>query len=271
MEVKGKQQKKPKGKQQNMLRPPDGSAPVHGDVRPPTGRGRARRAAAVALHTLPVLFVPFSAALLRTLYAAERELGAGTALGMSPASLMFVAGMAFATLFCVAYRNSIRLYIIAHEITHALFGWISGAKVSGVTFAKFGGRAKISKSNMMILLSPYFVPFYAFLLVMIYSPVSLFIPMPGTVPGRAYVFFIGLAWGHHFWWTVGVLWQLQPDLREYGRFFSVNLVLFANLLALNFLFSLFSPVRTLRLLEIAGRETDAVFVWIWDAAAYLFA
>ncbi|MCL1909424.1 MAG: hypothetical protein FWG05_00640 [Kiritimatiellaeota bacterium] len=234
------------------------------ELREPEPARAGRRVPRWALVIAACLLVPLSAALLRTLGAAEAELAAETTLVMSPTTLMFAAGFALATLLCVAFRNSSRPYIVAHELTHALFGWLSGARVSDLTLAKYGGKVNISKSNIMILLSPYFVPFYAFLLVLLYSPLSFFAPMGGSVFGRAYVLFIGLAWGHHFWWTLAALCQLQQDFREYGTFFSINLVIFANLLMLFLLFGLFSPMAWTRLFVIAGHETVAVFREFWE-------
>ena len=269
MTVKGKKHAKEKGGAKNMVSvPDDGAARAPGRAAARPSR-LARIARAFAFAAAPFLFMPLAAALLLTLYRAEREIGAGAEMVMSPPSLMFAAGMLLATLLCVAFRNSVRPYLRAHEFTHALFGWICFAKVSDLVIARFGGKVRISKSNIMILLSPYFVPFYAFLLVMVYAPVSLFIPMSGTVIGRAYVFFIGLAWGHHFWWTFAALWQLQPDLRDYGCFFSVTLILFANLLALCLLFGIYSPITWSGLLAHAGNETAAVFAWLYDFATYL--
>ena len=259
MRVKEKNRKNP----HNELREP----PAPAAAKPPrAGRGVPRWALVPAAFAL----IPFSAALLLAVCAAENELGADAPLALSPASLMFAAGAMVSTLLCAAFRNFSLPYIFAHELTHAIFGRLSGAKVSGLTLARYGGKVSISKSNIMILLSPYFVPFYAFLLVLIYSPLSLFAPMSGTVLGRAYVLFIGLAWTHHFWWTVVAFCQPQHDFKEYGRFFSVNLILFANLLTLFLLFGMFSPMPWGRLFAIAGRETVSIFRWIFATLGAVF-
>jgi len=270
MSVKGNKQDKPnpkpKPKSQNTLRPPDFAGIPTPRQSPPRW---ARFLRALALVVLPPLFIPLSAALLRTLHSVEFELSSAAGTVLSPTSLMFVSGLVISTLFCVAFRNLVLLYLVAHEWTHVLFGWLSGAHVDSVTFAKFGGKALISKSNMMILLSPYFVPFYVLFLLIFCAPISLFVPVYNTIFGRACVFLIGFAWGHHFWWTFAALWQLQPDLREYGCFFSVNLILFANLLVLLLLFGLFTPVPTRHILSIFTSESAAVFTWLYNAATYL--
>ena len=57
----------------------------------------------------------------------------------------------------------IRTYVLGHELTHAIWALLMGARVSGLTVRKAGGQVRTSKTNWAITLAPYFFPFYAVL------------------------------------------------------------------------------------------------------------
>ena len=208
--------------------------------------------------------IPLSSALLRTLFVAERELGEAAAIGFSSGVLWFAAGTGVSLMFCIAFRHSPRPYIIAHELTHALFGLLSLAKVSDLKLAKDGGSIRVSKDNMLILLSPYFFPFYAFCLLAVYALLSLAVPLAGTIASRVFVASVGAAWGYHFAWTINALLQRQNDLEEYGYVYSFNFILAANLLALCVFFVILTPMPTSRLCKIFRAETISVMGWFYD-------
>ena len=126
-----------------------------------------------------------------------------------------------------AFRlRPVRTYVLAHELTHALFGLLCGAKIGRLKVSANGGSVALSKSNMLITLSPYFFPFYAVLLAAAALAARLAL---GSLPcPPAWLFAAGFLWGFHFCFTLSSLAVRQPDIQEYGRVFSWTLVFAAN-------------------------------------------
>jgi len=233
-------------------------------------RGAWRIPRPLLLASAPLALMPLSAALMRTLVAAEGELGADARLWLSPQTLSFAGGMAFATLFCVAFKHSSRHYIIAHEMTHAVFGRLFGAKVSDLKVGEFEGSVRVSKENMLVLLAPYFFPVHVFLTLLLAVPLSLAAPVADSPVWRLFAFFVGLVWGHNFYWATNAVFQPQKDFAEYGRFFSINFILAGNLLALCLFVGIFTPLPWGRLPAIFGGEAIFIARRIFDMAALPF-
>ena len=99
------------------------------------------------------------------------------------------------------------LYVLGHELTHVLFIYICGGKVSGFNVTLDGGYVMTNKSNILIALSPYFVPFWSFIVLLISGLLRLF-------------------------WDIWMIPRDQPDLKENGTFFSLVLIYLANVLLL---------------------------------------
>jgi len=118
-------------------------------------------------------------------------------------------------------------YILAHELTHALCAMLFGAKVSNLTVSHKGGSVSLSKTNLWIILSPYFFPFYTFIVIAIWLLTGLFIdPVPFK---PVWLFLIGFTWSFHACFTLNSLLIKQPDVQIYGRIFSYVIIYFVNL------------------------------------------
>lgn len=121
----------------------------------------------------------------------------------------------------------VRAYVVAHELTHALWGLLFGARVSGLRVSDKGGSVRLSKSNMLITLAPYFFPFYTILVILLRAAIVFFVPQ---VPyPLLWLFLVGLTWGFHVTFTVQSLMISQPDVLEYGRLFSYTIIYLFNL------------------------------------------
>jgi len=121
----------------------------------------------------------------------------------------------------------VRAYVVAHELTHALWTLLSGGSVHSLRVSASGGSVRLSKSNMLITLAPYFFPFYTILLILAQLLLGLFVP---EIPyPLVWLFFIGLTWGFHVTFTVQSLMTTQPDIQEYGRLFSYAVIYLFNL------------------------------------------
>jgi hypothetical protein len=121
----------------------------------------------------------------------------------------------------------IRTYVVAHELTHALWGLLFGARVRNLKVTGKGGSVLLSKSNMLITLAPYFFPLYTVLVILLHALAGLFadpVPLPFL-----WLFLVGLTWGFHVCFTVQSLLTRQPDISEYGRLFSYAVIYLFNL------------------------------------------
>lgn len=121
----------------------------------------------------------------------------------------------------------VRVYVAAHELTHALWGLLFGARVSHLQVSERGGSVRLSKTNMLITLAPYFFPLYTVIVILLRLLAGLFmdpIPLP-----LLWLFLVGLTWGFHVCFTVQSLMTQQPDINEYGRIFSYAVIYLFNL------------------------------------------
>ncbi len=120
----------------------------------------------------------------------------------------------------------VRTYVLGHELTHALWGLLFGARPSRLRVSASGGSVNLSKSNFLITLAPYFFPFYTFVVALVALIVYLFVrPLPWL---PVWMFLIGFTWAFHIVFTVETLTHRQPDVTTYGRLFSWSFIYLVN-------------------------------------------
>jgi hypothetical protein len=123
------------------------------------------------------------------------------------------------------------LYVWGHEMTHAVFVWMFRGKVTAFHVSAAGGYITTNKTNMVIALSPYFVPFWSVVLASGYGMLRLFTDLERGWDLALYAA-MGLTWTFHMIWTLWMIPRDQPDLRENGTFLSLVVIYLANLLVL---------------------------------------
>lgn len=122
------------------------------------------------------------------------------------------------------------LYVLGHELTHALFIVLCLGRVSGFKVGLDGGHVLTNKTNLLIALSPYFVPFWSLLFLLTFWVVGLFTHLPYAE--QILYCGVGLSWGFHILWTLWMIPRDQPDLRENGTFLSLVIIYLVNLILL---------------------------------------
>lgn len=137
--------------------------------------------------------------------------------------------------FKVAFEFFLFLYVLGHELTHAVFVLGCLGKVTGFKAGIDGGYITTTKTNLLIALSPYFVPFWSIVAGLIYGVIHWFVDLKG-VWDLLFYGVLGVTWTFHMVWTLWMLPKDQPDLREHGTFFSLVLIYLVNLLLLVGLF-----------------------------------
>jgi len=123
-----------------------------------------------------------------------------------------------------------RAYVMAHELTHALWALLFGARIRKMRVSATGGSVSLSKTNLLITLAPYFFPFYTVLVLLLRWLVGCFV-QPVPLP-YVWLFLVGLTWGFHLCFTVQSLLTRQPDILEYGRILSYAVIYIFNMLGI---------------------------------------
>jgi hypothetical protein len=157
---------------------------------------------------------------------------------VSTASLPFWLGLASYFLFQIVFFRPVRTYVFGHELTHALVGVLSGARLKSFKVTSSGGSVVLTKNTLWIALAPYFVPVYTLLLVGAYRIGCRVWPLDAYYP--YFLFAAGFSLSFHFALTHFAVAQGQSDLKQFGTFFSgvvivlISCPLMAGLLKLIF-------------------------------------
>lgn len=159
----------------------------------------------------------------------------------------------------------ILIYVFGHELTHAVWVWLMGGRVSQFKVGSDGGHIITDKHNVWIALAPYFYPIYSMALLVVYAVVSLFIDM--SLYHRAFFGLLGSTWAFHITFTLWMIPKGQSDLSYHGTFYSLVLIYCMNLVVLGIMLIVASPHVT----WIGfGRElldnTENFASWIWSLA-----
>ena len=151
---------------------------------------------------------------------------AGATGGLSVEAVALLGGIAAFALAWMALSHPVRAYVLGHELTHALWGLIFGARPSDIKVGASGGSVRLTKSNMLITLAPYFFPFYTFVVIVCALVTYAFLrPLP-FLP--LWMFLIGFTWAFHVLFTLETLTHRQPDVKLYGRLFSWAFIFLGN-------------------------------------------
>lgn len=139
--------------------------------------------------------------------------------------------------FCSALMQNffLYLYVLGHEVTHALFVYFCFGKVTAFRVSASGGYITTTKTNLLIALSPYFVPIWSVVAVVAYCGLKAVAAFSAEWD-KVFYGVMGLTWTFHMVWTLWMIPRDQPDLKENGRVLSLVVILGGNLLVLVALF-----------------------------------
>src|ERR1700676_5085240 len=87
------------------------------------------------------------------------------------------------------------VYVFGHELTHALWVWLMGGRVSQFRVGREGGHVVTNRNNFWIALAPYFFPLYSILAIAAFGVLSLFLNMQPY--GQLLYAAIGATWAFH--------------------------------------------------------------------------
>lgn len=210
-----------------------------------------------------VALLPFCVGATRTLWFLLRSIQPPSYTAVPLSTWGLAGGFLLWLLLFFCLPRPVRSYVLAHELTHALWGWLMGARVSKLRVSGKSGSVTLSKSNFIIALAPYFFPFYTVLVIAAYVVLSLFLDLRAYEP--LWLGFVGLTWGFHLTFTVTTLMTHQPDIHQNGRIFSYAIIYFLNILGIGFwVVAVASPTLDF----FADRlTTDTMIIWRSCAAA----
>ncbi len=160
----------------------------------------------------------------------------GTAKGLlkviqatGSADTVWVALLSGAACWLVIYvllPRPMWLYVVGHELTHALWTWLSLGKVKRWRATSTGGHVIVTKNNFLISLAPYFFPVYVVAIVAIFLLGHLIwewdrrLAFLHLLIGAAYAFHVTLTWH--------VLKSQQSDITQHGYLFSAVVIWLGN-------------------------------------------
>ncbi len=148
---------------------------------------------------------------------------------------LFLGGILY-SLFHFYIDQPAFLYVLPHELTHALFAGIFGERIRKIKVRDNGGYVEMTRSNFIIDLAPYFFPFYAFLLTIVDFLLKYF----WQYEKYEYLFLlgIGISLAFHYLNSWEVLKYKQTDMLWTGRWFGIVFSVIVNILLLNIIFLL---------------------------------
>ncbi len=177
-----------------------------------------------------LLLLPACVAVTRSIAELVDDLSGGAIHGFSASAWGLILGFLLWLFLYLVIPRPVRTYVLAHELTHALWGWAMGAKVKGLKVTKQGGHVKLSRTNFLITLAPYFFPFYTMLVILLHAGLSVFYDMTQYEP--VWLGWVGLTWGFHFTFTLSTLRTQQPDVQEHGKILSYTVIYLFNVLGI---------------------------------------
>jgi len=122
------------------------------------------------------------------------------------------------------------VYVLGHELTHALWTWLLGGRVKKFKASAKGGHVVITKNNFIIALAPYFFPIYAALVVAIFLAGNL---VWNWHPYQVWFhLLLGAAYAFHITLTWHILKSSQTDISQQGYLFSAAVIFLGNVTVL---------------------------------------
>jgi hypothetical protein len=180
---------------------------------------------------------------------------------------IFAGGAGSYLLIHILLPKPFLLHIFGHELTHAVFGRLFGLRVKSIKASKKGGHVRLSGSNSIATLAPYFFPLYSFIVLLVYI---LTIITGYDRPFYPYfLFLMGFTLSLHILMTMESLKGSQPDIREGGMVFSIPVIYTLNLITITLLLRLtvFRGIEYFHFLKTGWLRSWEVWKALFKAAS----
>jgi hypothetical protein len=174
---------------------------------------------------IAVLLLPVCAGAALTLGQVMRACG-----GADVTLVPILAGAACWVAIYLLLPKPMWVYVLGHELTHALWVWLFGGRVKKFKASAEGGHVIVDKTNFLIALAPYFFPLYAGLVVALFGAGHLIWNWQGYLVW--FHLLVGAAYAFHVTLTIHVLKTRQSDITSQGYLFSAVVIFLGNTLVL---------------------------------------
>jgi hypothetical protein len=222
------------------------------------------------VNTIVAIFLlPVAGLLTQTLFTSFHRAAAQHAFWATEEFWFFSLGAIvwvltfFGSIWVSGEPRPVRVYVFGHELTHAIWVWAMGGRVTQFKVRREGGYIVTDRHNFWIALAPYFYPVYSIAVIFLYGVVSLFYNL---APYTSVLFgLLGLTWAFHLSFTLWMIPKGQSDLSYHGTIFSLVIIYLMNVLVLSALLIVAAP-------EVAvsafGREllanAEDLSAWLWE-------
>lgn len=188
-------------------------------------------------------------------------ISADAAGGFGPETLSLLGGLVAFGVLWVALPHPMKTYVFGHELTHALWGILFGAKARDVRVSAKGGSVKLSKTNLLITLAPYFFPFYTFIVILLALATYVFVrPLP-CLP--LWMFLVGFTWAFHALFTIETLTHRQSDVALYGRIFSWTFIFIVNVVVVLLWLAAMTKLTFGQVGSVILARNSAIYGTVW--------
>lgn len=178
-------------------------------------------------------------------------------LGINAADRAWVILAAGAGLWVLIYfllPRPMWLYVLGHELTHAMWTWCFGGRISRIKVSSEGGHVMASKTNFLVALAPYFFPFYVVVVVVMFLVARLFIRW--DLLEVWFLGLLGIAYAFHVTLTAHTLRTRQSDITQHGYLFSAVVIFIGNA----FVLLVGIPLLT------SKPTVSTALLWCWESS-----
>jgi hypothetical protein len=206
---------------------------------------------------LSILLIPACAAFTISFYK-----GIILVKNVSETGLIFILGL---LAYCVIHLLFFKLdflYVLGHELMHAVATLFSGGKVSHIKVSAKEGQVGTTTPNIFVILAPYLIPGYTVLLALAYFLLSFFIKVNNW--SGYFIFFIGFTLMFHVVYTAQSIREKQSDLMKTGYLFSISSIYIVNIVIIFAVLSvLFGEISFVKFLSGSLAKSKDFYYSFW--------
>src|ERR1051326_6357714 len=148
---------------------------------------------------IAIFLLPACAVLTQTFFTVFARATFAQRLWAGQEFWFFSLGAVLWLIAFVGLPRPIIVYVFGHELTHAIWVWLMGGRVTQFNVSRNGGYVVTNKTNFWIALVPYFFPIYGLLAIAIYGGFSLCFDVQ---PYARWLYAVlGATWAFHFTFT----------------------------------------------------------------------
>ena len=181
---------------------------------------------------------------------------------ISEAGFVFILGaLCYSLLHLLLFKLDF-LYVLSHELLHAIAALFSGGKVVRIEISRKEGSVKTTTPNLLVALAPYLIPGYTVFLALFYFILSFFVDVLRY--SGYFIFFTGFTLMFHLTYTADSIRQKQSDLMKTGYFFSIFFIYIINLLLVFFIVSLlFKEISFVDFIKVSLETSETFYYSFW--------